>query len=1532
MSAKKVKLVVLACVIPFFGLTGTAFSGEPSYKEDAAKIAQCMREIQARYHYFYRVGWTTSKYISWSNLTLCGNFETPYYPSDDWYELELRDAPDPAGRAKGLINEVFNCFRGISGTTDYFYGVGSRFVRQKFLDLEGKSVYPYRSHYDVYGSYVEGRLYGPEDIGEDFPELAYPSNVWISVTRDNYRIVLDALLKHIKELQVIDATTGLELAEYSCRYGYGFENKGGESCDYSEPVVSCWSTCQPHSGLSRCYGWSCPGNFWHEEGNWLGVCESIACYIAAPMCHYSGKDVVTGRFKVKADLRYYLSGNAKIFIKIRDPNSLTSDGSSFSNLDGLKAWENKWQQIGSASGGQEWTSRYFANIVPVITVVCNYPGVCVDQAKGWELLDKVASLRPDFEIETDAGIERSDLTGETIYKTRQTDIVYTRHPKCKNDPNQGEVIDMLIPCPWTDIITDPEQPAQSTDLAARVKVISEDTKDVAYVNVGGFDGRWGLETPDQIACVQKGPCSQCGPVLAYEDNGVTKYRLLLSVGGLMTSQPKNFQFQVQFWRQDGSLQEDDLVTKCKETIYAFKATPNHFACCAKNKCSKGGCYSDPFEFPEVERMKNNDVQVYFPSPREAYIFDTPRPGFIHDLNLESYQDSSHALLLKGCDGNPLSPALFNRVVLKYTDGIGYVYTVNPSWWAAWPPDREATIKAEPEYIIDSENYIIFQVNKQGTSTKLLTCDGDVYTEYIYGDSANPDRVTSYIEHDHLAASCGTQCREHIVTYDGDGRITRISNGGVGCQSCGGGDAGKIYVYGDDGNVLQEKDSEEVVLYEYDYDAQGRMIAKWLGAKTAGELVQEIIYTDSAAGSVVERHNYVNHTDYRVECDYLDRSGTLLQQIQYEQLNDNPDSPQGKFSVENYLHWPPSDDDLSLQAYWKLDETKGGWAIDSLVYDRDGQLRGYGSDAWTSNAVSGMALSFNGGQCIKIPNYNGVCGTQSRTVSAWIQTYMTSEQIIHWGSQESGQKWDMMVDSAGGLVLDIQGSSVSANGANLNNNAWHHIAVTFDDTISSPGNNITLYVDGAPCGSGCLNVQTSDANNVIIGAAFDGAAYSNYFMGAIDEVMIFDKALTPCQIGQLYAYQKRSATGTYTETTTVIPSLGKADGTGRRRESVCTYQKATDGSWYISGQTEKEYSSAAMPQEIVQSVSTYNPIYDAQGRFLTTRLVSSTTQGALTDYEYDVSYPTRVLTETQPQVTSGISMPLQLKRWYRYDSRGQIEEEREFTGNIPYNPTTDPYIVARHYQYDALGNLVKQWLIDSTNPSIELQVVEYKYNGFKQEICSRSSGNVVSGKEYNAAGQVVSEFVFADPLNWNLTPSQYAAALSMTTPEANRLQILSLTRYYYNTKGQLEFVRKAKTNNGAFAYCDESNPPAGVTWTKVENQYDDYGNRTDMLQYVNGLTLTTEYWYNQLGELEKTILPNKKYSKTFRDGRGLVKEEVVGYVDKTSHEEVLVSITKFSYDENGSLKEQTFPDGTRLENVYDEFDRIKKTYKGLVSIE
>ena len=205
------------------------------------------------------------------------------------------------------------------------------------------------------------------------------------------------------------------------------------------------------------------------------------------------------------------------------------------------------------------------------------------------------------------------------------------------------------------------------------------------------------------------------------------------------------------------------------------------------------------------------------------------------------------------------------------------------------------------------------------------------------------------------------------------------------------------------------------------------------------------------------------------------------------------------------------------AHWKLDETSGSIAYDSAG-NNDGTL--YGNPVWTTGQIDG-ALEFDGSDDyveMDVTDYKGVLGTQSRTCAALIKTTGTGA-IVSWGDSDiSGGWWLFWVEGDGRLRLNCQGGHRRGN-TDLRDNNWHHVAAVLADDGSPNNNEVKLYVDGVEETYSSVTgqpINTASHSNVTIGASYihDGSVVVP-FTGRIDDVHIYDRALSKQEVEQLY---------------------------------------------------------------------------------------------------------------------------------------------------------------------------------------------------------------------------------------------------------------------------------------------------------------------------------------------------------------------------------------------------------------------------------
>ena len=221
----------------------------------------------------------------------------------------------------------------------------------------------------------------------------------------------------------------------------------------------------------------------------------------------------------------------------------------------------------------------------------------------------------------------------------------------------------------------------------------------------------------------------------------------------------------------------------------------------------------------------------------------------------------------------------------------------------------------------------------------------------------------------------------------------------------------------------------------------------------------------------------------------------------------------------------------LIGLWKLDEGTGTFATDS-VGTNNGTL--IGGATWTTGKIGG-AVNFDGTSgSINIAD-NPNLDLQQLTFAFWVKRNGAQSdwaKIINKGSnygapyasykiEFNGNSDDMVYASFG---FTDNTNAVAGNKKPLEDGQWNHIAVTYDGTM------LKFYLNGIPEGS--TNVAGKsikfDSLPLVIGS---GGGFG-YFAGAVDDIRIYDRALTDCDVWSIYSepgLPSSTVTGTVTNT-------------------------------------------------------------------------------------------------------------------------------------------------------------------------------------------------------------------------------------------------------------------------------------------------------------------------------------------------------------------------------------------------------------------
>jgi hypothetical protein len=222
-------------------------------------------------------------------------------------------------------------------------------------------------------------------------------------------------------------------------------------------------------------------------------------------------------------------------------------------------------------------------------------------------------------------------------------------------------------------------------------------------------------------------------------------------------------------------------------------------------------------------------------------------------------------------------------------------------------------------------------------------------------------------------------------------------------------------------------------------------------------------------------------------------------------------------------WRQKDGLPALVAQWKLDETAGLVAAEQRGQS-PGVLYGFSSDEaqWVTGAQGG-GLRFDG-----IDDYVEIAGllplsvNHPRTLTAWIklnQVPTANQTILTWGEPVPGKYWRLEVDANRRLRFSC-GTGHAVASRMVGDAQWHHLAVALDPLVANQPriSDIRLYVDARPQPLYELNEQEIAANamgDLRLGAPYDSAA-SRPFNGILDDVRLYDTALAPTHVRQIYA--------------------------------------------------------------------------------------------------------------------------------------------------------------------------------------------------------------------------------------------------------------------------------------------------------------------------------------------------------------------------------------------------------------------------------
>lgn len=174
-----------------------------------------------------------------------------------------------------------------------------------------------------------------------------------------------------------------------------------------------------------------------------------------------------------------------------------------------------------------------------------------------------------------------------------------------------------------------------------------------------------------------------------------------------------------------------------------------------------------------------------------------------------------------------------------------------------------------------------------------------------------------------------------------------------------------------------------------------------------------------------------------------------------------------------------------------------------TYDFDGVK--YITFGYAPQVVVERSIYFDGIQdYIDVGNYKNL--NSSFTISAWINRKNTDQSILSKRDAAYTNGYDLRITNSGKVEMSWNGGvEVITSSTTIPSNKWHHIAVNYNSGKAN------LYIDGIldNTTSGLANPITTTESFIIAAGGKSGT--NDFFEGNIDEVRIWDIALTEDQL-------------------------------------------------------------------------------------------------------------------------------------------------------------------------------------------------------------------------------------------------------------------------------------------------------------------------------------------------------------------------------------------------------------------------------------
>ena len=191
-------------------------------------------------------------------------------------------------------------------------------------------------------------------------------------------------------------------------------------------------------------------------------------------------------------------------------------------------------------------------------------------------------------------------------------------------------------------------------------------------------------------------------------------------------------------------------------------------------------------------------------------------------------------------------------------------------------------------------------------------------------------------------------------------------------------------------------------------------------------------------------------------------------------------------------------------WWKFDNVSNNTVLDWSGYGNDAKL---GGNPQVVEGAFDLGLDLRGADYVILDAVADDLTSRDFTVSAWIRTTQGGEgNVIASNNSASAHIFQFGIKGGGNVWVD-DGPETQSPPA-VNDDQWHMI------TFAKSGSSGVVYTDGIEVGRIQTTIDVTTETRWSIGQEWDGSSPSDFYVGMVDDVRFFNKALTQSEVAEL----------------------------------------------------------------------------------------------------------------------------------------------------------------------------------------------------------------------------------------------------------------------------------------------------------------------------------------------------------------------------------------------------------------------------------